>query len=378
MTNKVNNELDIEGNVQSEGDLNIGNTIERQIIINQGPSEQQLREIIRTEIELALKQNQILAEDKAREKLSNFSDKVLPKLVKSEMLDAFSDPTIQMFYRTAQQTAICSEREIDYDVLSELLVYRINNKGNIARKASITRAAEVLDKISDEALLAITIKYCSSFYPIAGDINTGLQVMDNLYKDILSGAKLPDKDECVDNAEILGVMRIESFSSMKKFEDIFFENTNGYWSKGIDMNSSLYEEVVNKLKSNNLPPNILGEHDFNPGYARLNIVNEDAINNIEINMVPVSGKGKVVITQKITDAQKQVLAEIFNLYKNEKDLDAQIKTAFVEKLKQYPYLKSVMEWWNSNLKPATILNSTGRVLAHTNAKRLVEDMPDMV
>ena len=36
MTNKVNNELDIEGNVQSEGDLNIGNTIERQIIINQG------------------------------------------------------------------------------------------------------------------------------------------------------------------------------------------------------------------------------------------------------------------------------------------------------------------------------------------------------
>ena len=110
MTNKINNELDIEGIVQAERDLNIGNTIEKQevnLTINQGPSEQQLRKIIHAEIELALQQQQILAEDKAREKLSNFSDKMLPKLVKAEMLDAFSDPAIQMFYRTTQQTAIC-------------------------------------------------------------------------------------------------------------------------------------------------------------------------------------------------------------------------------------------------------------------------------
>lgn len=374
MTKKINNELDIEGIVQAERDLNIGNTIENRevnLTINQGPSEKQLREIIRAETELVLKEQQILAEDKAREKLSNFSDKVLPKLVKAEMLDAFSDPAIQMFYRTTQQTAICSERDIDYDVLSELLVYRINNKGNISKKASITRAAEIIDKISDDALLALTIKYCNKFIPVSGNIQEGLNALDNTYKKILSGNELPVDDDWIDNIEILGVARIETTSTMKKFEDILFNSLKGYFSKGIETDSKLFEETIEKLNANKIPIDIFVEHEVNPNHMRIAVVNKE---NIKDFCFGNNRKGYTPISEK----QRSVLEEIFDSYQNDKSCEQAIKEAFYEKIKEFTYLNKVMEWWNQNLKPALIINSIGRVIAHTNAKRLNEDIPDMV
>ncbi len=374
MTKKINKELDIEGNIQAEGDLNVGNTIEKQefnFTINQGPSEQQLKEIIRTETELALKQQQILAEDKAREKLSNFSDKVLPKLVKSEMLDAFSDPTIQMFYRTAQQTAICSERDIDYDVLSELLVYRINNKGNISKKASITKAAEIIDKISDAALLALTIKYCNNFIPLSGKIQEGLKTLDDMYKKILSGNELPVDDDWIDNIEILGVARIESTSKMKKFEDILFIKLKGYFSKGIEKNSKFFEETIEKLTANKIPMNIFVEHELNPNHMRIAVANKESIKNFYF-------KNNINDYIPISEKQKNILEEIWNCYQNDNSCEQIIKEAFCNKIKEFTYLNKVIEWWNQNLKPVLVINSIGRVLAHTNAKRLYENIPDMV
>lgn len=370
MTNKISNELDIEGNVQSEGDLNIGNTIEKQIIIKQGASEQQLRQIIRTEIELALKQNQILAEDRAREKLSNFSDKVLPKLVKAEMLDAFSDPTIQMFYRTAQQTAISSERDIDYDVLSELLVYRINNKGDIAKKASITRAAEIIDKISDDALLALTVKYCNNLEPVSGNIHEGLSALDDMYKKILDGKEIPVDNDWIDNLEILGLARIESIAEMKRFEDILFSKLKGYSSKGIEKNSKLFEETIEKLSANKIPSSVLTEHELNPNHMRIAVVNKENIENFIFENKNSS--------MPISETQKNILEEVWNTYQNDNSSEQIIKEAFCNKIKEFVYLNKVMKWWNQNLKPALIINSTGRVLANTNAKRLNENLPDMV
>lgn len=371
MTNKIKNELEIEGNLQSEGDLNIGNTIENQIIINQGPSEQQLREFIRTETELILQKQQILAEDKAREKLSNFSDKVLPKLIKAEMLDAFSDPTIQMFYRTVQKTAICSERDIDYDVLSELLVYRINNKGDISKKASITRAAEIIDKISDDALLALTIKYCNKFIPVSGNIHEGLNVLDNIYKKILSGNELPIDGDWIDNIEILGVARIETISTMKKFEEIWFNRLKGYFSKGIEKDSKLFEETIEKLNANKIPMDIFVEHELNPNHMRISVVNKENIKDFYFGN---NRKGYISISEK----QKSILEEIFDSYQNDNSCEQVIKEAFCKKIKEFTYLNKVMEWWNQNVEPALIINSIGRVVAHTNAKRLNEDIPDMV
>lgn len=373
---KINNELNVEGNVQSEGDVNVGNTIEKQVnIITNGITEEQLKERIHSEIELVLSRQQIMAEDKARERLQKFSEILLPKLVKSEMLDAFSNPAIQMFFRQEQKTAICSEREIDYSILSELLVYRIGNNNNIAKKASVTKAVEVIDKISDDCLMAITIQYCATFSPITGDITQGITVLNNIFKNILNNNELPMNSNWIDNVEILGLARISNFSTMKKFEDIYFESIKGYFSKGIEKNSQFYEETLNKLKENDISQDILVEHELNHGYVRLNISNE-----IEIDKIRVL---KVIDNKSITfvdysEKQKEILREIFKSYENDKTCEQKIKNEFVKKVESYPELNKIRNWWNSNLEPGMSLNSIGRVIAHTNAKRLESSIPDMV
>ncbi len=373
---KKNNELNVEGSVQSEGDINIGNTVENQVnIISNGVTEKQLKEKIHNEIELELSRQQIIAEDKARERLQQFSEILLPKLVKSEMLDAFSNPAIQMFFRQEQKTAICSERKIDYSILSELLVYRVNNNNNINKNASVTKAVEVIDKISDDSLLAITVIYCITFIPTIGDINQGINILNNIFKSILNNSELPYNNEWLDNAEILGIMRINTFSQMKKFEDIYFDNLRGYFSKGIQKNSEHYRDTLNKLKENNIPIDILVEHELNQEHVRLNISNKEQIDNIK--MLKIVGNNSISFVN-YSDKQKEVIREIFRSYENDRSYDEKIKKEFVKKVENCPELNKIMNWWNSNVSPAIELNSIGRVIAHTNAKRLYNLIPDMV
>lgn len=373
---KKNNELNVEGSVQSEGDINIGNTVENQVnIISNGVTEKQLKEKIHNEIELELSRQQIIAEDKARERLQQFSEILLPKLVKSEMLDVFSNPAIQMFFRQEQKTAICSEREIDYSILSELLVYRVNNNNNINKNASVTKAVEVIDKISDDSLLAITVIYCITFIPTIGDINQGINILNNIFKSILNNSELPYNNEWLDNAEILGIMRINTFSQMKKFEDIYFDNLRGYFSKGIQKNSEHYRDTLNKLKENNIPIDILVEHELNQEHVRLNISNKEQIDNIK--MLKIVGNNSITFVN-YSDKQKEVIRGIFRSYENDRSYDEKIKREFVKKVENCPELNKIMNWWNSNVSPAIELNSIGRVIAHTNAKRLYNLIPDMV
>ena len=169
------NDIDVEGDVNSCGDINIGNTIETQnnLIINNDPH--QLIEYVKKDVELTLAKQQLVAEQRARSILEKYSEKVLPKLIKSEMIDAFSDPAIQVFFRSEQKAAICSSRENDLNILSEMLIYRIKNKNSIEKKASVSKAIDVVDKISDDALIALTIHYFIYFYPTSGDILKGLK-----------------------------------------------------------------------------------------------------------------------------------------------------------------------------------------------------------
>ena len=41
-----------------------------------------------------LEKQQLVSEDRAREKLEKFSEHLLPKLVRAELIDAFKDPAI--------------------------------------------------------------------------------------------------------------------------------------------------------------------------------------------------------------------------------------------------------------------------------------------
>ena len=83
-----------------------------------GIDEKRVREIIKEENQLALREMKIIAEDTAIKRLDNYTNVLVPKLVKTEMLEAFSEPSIQVLFKQSERTAVCTERQKDYELLS--------------------------------------------------------------------------------------------------------------------------------------------------------------------------------------------------------------------------------------------------------------------
>lgn len=372
------NDLIVSGDIISDRDISVGNTIENQTNNIYNVDISQLEEYIKKDIALTLSEQQLVAEDRANHILIDFSDKVLPKLVKAEMINVFSDPALQVFFRKEQKAALCSSRENDLDILSEMLIYRIKNKQCIEKKASISKAVDVIDIVSNDALAAMTIHYFLSFAPLSGEINQGMKVLDDIFKKILEYIELPKNNEWIDNLEILGLVRINTLTSMKKLEDIYFERLDGYSVKGFKKDTEEYINIIDKLKKNNIPFDILADHVLNPGYVRLNIISEKQIDDIYLISNQIKDNKIVDVKQNLSSEQKSILREIFIYSKKEKDCDTLIKQNLALKINEFKSLKTILEWWNNNLEPAVNINSVGRVIAHTNIKGIIEDIPDMV
>lgn len=106
-------------------------------------------------------------------------------------LKAFADPGFQLLLIDAQKSAAATERYVDYDLLSELLVHRIEKGNDRHIRTGIHRAVEIVEDISDEALLGLTVAHSLKFFvPIALDIKYALDILDDLFGKIMY-AELP-------------------------------------------------------------------------------------------------------------------------------------------------------------------------------------------
>ena len=70
------------------------------------------------------------------------------------MIESFSDPAFQRLLVKAEQEAAASEREADYDLLTELLVYHVQKGDNRKNRAGVLKATEIVDLIDNTALCA--------------------------------------------------------------------------------------------------------------------------------------------------------------------------------------------------------------------------------
>lgn len=111
-------------------------------LVQIGIDEKRVREIIKEENKLALKEMSLIAEDTAIKRFDNYTNVLVPKLVKAELLQSFSEPSIQVLFKQSEKTAVCTEREKDYELLSELLIHRIRKNGNYTTSAAIGKAVE--------------------------------------------------------------------------------------------------------------------------------------------------------------------------------------------------------------------------------------------
>lgn len=349
------------------------------VIIQNGISEERCRAIYSELSEKALADQTSEALDVANKKVQEFEERLLPRIQSLESnYSSFASPSFQLLIKKAQVTAACSDRELDYGLLTELIAHRINNKGNIKKKASIEKAVEIVDKIDDDALCGLTMFHAMNrFVPVSGNISEGLQAIDQLYSKC-QYTELPSGGEWLDNLEILGAIRINQIGSFNKFEDALCESWEGYVSVGIKKDSQDYSECCQLLQAVGLNVNSLIDNELLDGYVRLSLVEKSSIESLSVSVIISTGNSLLPITKLVplTQGQKNVLSQIYDKYSKDAQLVEQVKKNFKDKLYSFKSINTACQWWSS-INGAFNITSIGSAIAQANAKRVDNTLPDI-
>jgi len=347
------------------------------MIVNIGIDEKRAREIYQ-EMNLQLRKDYTQeALEIANSRVTEFENRLLPKMDAVDgALEAFADPSFQLLLVEAQKTAASTERPADYDLLSELLIHRFQKGDNRVIRAGISRAVEIVDKISDEALLGLTVFHSVNyFFPASGVIQQGLNTLNDLFGKLFYN-NLPVGSEWLDHLDILDAIRVSNFGGLKKIEQYYPEMMSGYIDIGIEKNSDDYNKAVELLKNNGLPQNILIKHELNTDYVRVVLPNKDHIDSLALHHQIVNNGQLSFIKIPLTDKQKSAINSIYDLYKKDANVRQQNVKKFMEEWNKQPNLNKLREWWD-NINAGIQLTSVGKVLAHSNAQRCDKNLPPL-
>ena len=340
------------------------------IIIYNGITEERCRAIFNEQNQPARKEYTEDAYRIADERVGKFEERFMPRITQVEnALPSFADPAFQFLLRQAQQTAAATEREADYDLLTELLVCHIQKGEERKNRAAINRAVEIVSDIDNQALCGLTTAHAlGSFIPATGICLDGIKVMDDMFSKILY-QDLPMGKAWLEHLEILGAVRIMSFGAMKKSADYLTISLSGYACTGIKGGTEEYYKALEILNSAKISHNILVPNDCLDGYYRLALCNEDAVDNLTGTVGGVHrSPGK---------EQKAAITKIFSMYDKDASLKKQAKENFMALWNSFDALRELSEWWDS-IPHAFSITQVGRVLAQTNAKRCDPSLPDLI
>lgn len=363
-------------NIQQGGDYSSLMQAES-MVVHVGIDEKRAREVFQ-EMNLQLR-NEYSQEalEIATARVNEFENSLMPKMEKVDgALEAFADPSFQLLLVEAQKTAASTERPADYDLLSELLVHRFKKGDNRIARAAISLVVDIVDKVSDDALLGLTVTHSvNTFSPTSGNIQQGLDTLNNLFGKVIYG-QLPSGNDWLDHLDVLNTVRLSSFGSLKKVQQYYPEILPAYIDVGIKKDSENYTKAIEILDSNNLPHELLIEHSLNSDFLRIPISNRAQIESIALVKRVLQGGNVVDVSVKLSEGQVEAINSIYDLYSQDNDLMQKNINVFMEEWDKRPNLKVLKEWWD-NIPTSFTITSAGKVLAHSNAQRCDESLPPM-
>lgn len=205
--------------------------------------------------------------------------------------------------------------------------------------------------------------------PVSGEILEGIDDLNNMFNKVCYG-KLPGKGEWLEHLEILHAIRIAPSARVLKFGNYYHNRLPGYVAIGIKRDSEDYAKAIKMLHSVSLSEKILINHELNEGYLRIPVVSKMGIDDIRFSENDDSKP------EELSYEQKQILYQIYAMYETNKYVSHNIHKRFREEIRKRHYLNMVMEWWNDIPTPFSI-TAVGRLLAHANAKKFDESLPDI-
>ena len=310
------------------------------------------------------------ARDEALRRIGILEKQVLRRSEDVEgLLEAFADPAFQILLAEAQKRAASTERDADYQLLSELLVCHVQKGACRTNRAGINKAVEIVGDIDTNALCALSVAHAVETYvPITGNISTGLRVLNEMFSKLIY-EELPEGSKWLDHLDILGAVRMTSFGEMKKLCEYYADALNGYVCTGIERISDDYKQAIAILTKVHISVNILVDNECLDGYVRINARNKAAIKELYFD----SRDEKIPLSKE----QIAALEQVWDLYAKSDNLKQQAKNRFTELVNEFDALRKLRQWWDG-IPGCFDVTQVGRILAHTNAKRCDSTIPDLI
>lgn len=344
------------------------------VIINNGINEAQARELYSEMSKKAMKEYTVESHLLIEKRIADFANVLIPRIEKIENgFEAFADPEFQLELKKAQVSSACTDVETDYEILSELLIHRIENRDSRKIKASISKAIEVVDKIDDDALCGLTVVYLANRITVCtGKINDGLRKLADAFSEIIN-SRLPDGESWMSYLDVLDVIRLSDINKFKKFYDYYFDRFTGYSAIGICKNSNEYNKALEILQRAKINKETLIDHELLKGYVRLplTILSELSFLSKTIAIPNIPFEVKI----QLNEDEKTAIKDVINLYSQDQAKKDEVKKRFFDKLASFEEFRIVHEWWDE-IPAHFSITPVGEVIAHANAKRYIK-LPDI-
>ena len=350
-------------------------------VLNVGIDEKRVREICDEKIAYAIQDLTSEAVVEAKERVTDLVTKMLAKIQDRKVdMSAFADPKFQREVVKAQSSAASSDRKSDIELLSELLVSRMN--GNLKRKThtGISRAMEVVPELDDDELLALTVVYAySSFQPadMAGySLSGGLTLLNHLYESFNVTA-LPKGESWMENLNMLDAIVLSPLGRFLKVFEYLEKKLDGYICVGIEQGSPDFLKAEQILRSANLDVGLLEPHEWLNGYVRLPLVRQcECADLFLLKRIPSKMESVDSVRLRPTEAQVQALKDVLSLYSKDPQLLKQVKKTFEVEWAKFPALVA-MQKWIDGLHKSFEITKVGKALAYVNAKRCAPGLPPL-
>lgn len=321
-------------------------TIVNNYITNNGIDETRARLICKEEFEVARKELTHEAQELAIDRVNKLEDRLMPKMQQyDESYKIFADPSFQIALKKAQLVAAASERENDYDMLAELLLHRAQEGHDRWKRLGITKAIEIVDQISDEAVVAITVVYAfDKYFSTSTKLGDALMSLNSFYGKLLAESELPVGDKWLEHLDLLSVIRlgIRNINEFKKIRDLILLIFTNHLITGIQKDSEEYKTIIGEFVKNQLPINCFVQHSLKSDYIIMDLPE----NLDDCRITKVIGLGQQVQI-KLDESKKELLSRTRSMINKPDSENIELRNSLVDKWNSYPTLKKIGIWWDA-------------------------------
>lgn len=298
-----------------------------------------------------------------------FADKLIEKIIEEKIQDKLNDPGILMAIHKAYRIAGSTEREDDYTCLSNLVTCRMKHGKDRSIRASVERAIDIVDQISDDAIVGLNMYYIvtgmgTTYYNLSSSIN----LIDETYSKVMNKS-LPVGNAWLEHLDILKAIRLypPMISYETKFENYIDKIFKNCFIAGIKKDSKEYNDAINICNRERLY-NIFVENELLDGYIKLFFDNRKDIDKLYF-----------ILNEKnipLTSSQKEAVNAIFDMYDCSDNVRNILHKKILDEALKKEHIMKVAEWFDS-IRQSLSLTMVGRVLAHSNVKEIIPGVPDM-